>query len=92
MRMVNLVVEVFIDVEVDGSAYAEALLLDNTDKRLIARGFAHLGPGDPDEGPLDRNRLAARALSDLANAILHRGADDGAEDGAGADRVEPGPG
>ena len=33
LRAVNLVVEVFIDVTDDGTAYAEALMLHHADKR-----------------------------------------------------------
>jgi hypothetical protein len=80
MRRVNVVVEVFIDVEEDGTAYAEALMLRNADKYLLAQGFACVGPKEPDADPVDEGRLAARALVDLADTLIHDTGGDGAEE------------
>jgi hypothetical protein len=70
IRTANLIVEVFIDVEDDGAAHAEALLLHNADKRLLARGYAYLGSHDPATGPVGDCRVTARALVDLAGILL----------------------
>jgi hypothetical protein len=84
MRTVSLVVEVFIDVEEDGTTYAEALMLRDADKRLLGQGFASLGPADPKAEPAD-GQIAARALVDLAETLIRE-----AEADEGEDRSPPG--
>jgi hypothetical protein len=84
IRAVNLVVEVFIDVADDGSAYAEALLLDSEERRLLARGAARHRPTDGQPEPADDRWLVAESLVNLAdNLIKEAGA---GVDGAAADR------
>lgn len=70
LRTVNVVVEIFIDVGEDGTAYAEALMLRNADKRLLAQGFARLEPEDANVDPSDDGQIAARALVDLADTLM----------------------
>ena len=77
VRMVNLVVEVFIDIDENGTAHAEAILLHNTDKRLLARGIADVGPPMDSGDPVEGDQVAAYALADLAEQLLHKGTDDG---------------
>jgi hypothetical protein len=84
LRTVNLVVEVFIDVADDGTAYAEALMLRNADKCLLAKGSAHLRPADPGVDPVDEAQIAARALADMTGGLIC-GPDDGG-DGSGTSR------
>jgi hypothetical protein len=70
MRTANLVVEVFIDVAEDGTAYAEALLLREADKCLLGQGSARVGPDNGGLRPDDETQLAARALMNLAQTLL----------------------
>jgi hypothetical protein len=76
VRMVNLVVEVFIDIDENGTAHAEAILLHNADKRLLARGTADVGPPTDSGDPVEGDQVAAYALADLAEQLLHKGTDD----------------
>jgi len=71
LRTVNLVVEVFIDIAEDGTAYAEALMLRSADMYFMGQGFARLEPDDPDVEPVDDGQLAARALVDLAETLIY---------------------
>ncbi len=75
VRMVNLVVEVFIDIDDNGTAHAEAILLHNDDKRLLARGIADIGPPTESGDPVEGDQVAAYALADLAEQLLHKGTD-----------------
>ena len=70
IRAANLVVEVFLDVAEDGSAYAEALMLRNAERVLLGRGSVRMRPADPARLPYDDRRLAAAALVDLASALM----------------------
>src|SRR2546423_14662627 len=69
VRMVNLVVEVFIDVDDEGTAHAEAVLLRNADKRLLGTGFATVRRRKGAD-PVGEGRVAAFALADLAQRLL----------------------
>jgi hypothetical protein len=84
IRTVNLVVEVFIDVADDGTAYAEALLLNSDERRLLARGAVRYRPTEAHPPPADDRRLVAESLVDLADNLIQ---DTGAGvEGAAADR------
>jgi len=83
IRTVNLVVEIFIDVADDGTAYAEALLLHSDERRLLARGAARHRPTDAHPEPADDRWLAAEALVDLADTLVQ-------ETSAGVEGTAPG--
>jgi hypothetical protein len=69
LRAVNLVVEVFIDVRRDGGGYAEALLLHNDDRCLLARGVACVSAASGDVHLPDDLAVAALALQNLVDAL-----------------------
>jgi hypothetical protein len=84
IRTVNLVVEVFIDVADDGTAYAEALLLNSDERCMLARGTVRHRPADANQ-QVDDRWLVAEALVDLADNLIK-------ETCAGADGTAPGRG
>jgi hypothetical protein len=84
LRTVNLSVEVFVDEDDDGTIYAEALMLRNHDKRLLAQGFACLSPPDPPAAQIADEQVAALALTDLARTLVHGPIADGGESGRDA--------
>jgi hypothetical protein len=77
MRAVNLVVEVFIDEDDDGTIYADALMLRNHDKRVLAQGFACLPPSSRGTARIRDEQIAALALTDLACSVGRDAATDG---------------
>jgi hypothetical protein len=85
IRTVNLVVEVFVDVADDGTAYAEALLLNSDERCLLARGAVRGRPPETNQPPVDDRWLVAEALVDLADNLIK-------ETCAGADGTAPGRG
>lgn len=70
IRTDNLVVEVFVDVADDGTAFAEAMLLRSAERRLLARGSARFRPTDAHPDPVDDRWVVAEALVDLADTLL----------------------
>jgi hypothetical protein len=72
LRAENLTVEVFIDEDDDGTRYAEALMLRNRDRRLVARGRARLAlnrAGPAGAVPIEDEQVAAHALADLVHKL-----------------------
>ena len=69
LRAENLTVEVFIDEDDDGTRYAEALMLRNRDRRLVARGRARLASGRPGAVRIEDEQIAAHALADLVDKL-----------------------
>jgi Domain of unknown function (DUF1876) len=69
LRAENLTVEVFIDEDDDGTRYAEALMLRNRDRRLVARGRAQLASTRPGGTRIDDEQIAAHALADLVDKL-----------------------
>jgi Rv2632c-like len=70
LRTAHWTVEVFLDEDDEGTAYAEAFLLSGDDEPLFARGSAHSAPAEQ-EGPEGGALLvAARALSELAQVLV----------------------
>lgn len=66
-----------IDIgEHEGTTHATAHLHTGAPTDLTGRGEAHLNPTDPDVPEIGDELAAARALSDLAHALLTTAADD----------------
>jgi hypothetical protein len=80
LRSSALRVEVFIDVEDDGTRHAEAVLLRTDDRRLLATGHARCPSADTDEA------VAAKALAELTANLRGSGrcSSDADDDGGGA--------
>jgi len=70
LRAENLTVEVFIDEDDDGTRYAEALMLRNRDRRLVARGRARLASGRSGAVRIEDEQIAAHALADLVDKLV----------------------
>lgn len=68
-------VEVHLD-EHDGRTRARAKLLTRDGTRLTGVGLARLNPADTDVPEIGDELAAARALADLAHALLNTTADD----------------
>ena len=69
LRAENLIVEVFIDEDDDGTTYAEALMLRNKDRRLLGRGRARL-PSATNATRIGDAQIAAHALADLVRTLM----------------------
>ena len=59
----------FVDEDDDGTRYAEALMLRNPDRRLVARGRARLTLGRSDPVRIEDEQVAAHALADLVHKL-----------------------
>lgn len=70
LRAENLTVEVFIDEDDDGTRYAEALMLRNRDRRLVARGRAQLPLNRSGTTRIEDEQVAAHALADLVHKLV----------------------
>jgi Rv2632c-like len=70
LRAENLIVEVFIDEDDDGTTYAEALMLRNKDRRLLGRGRARLTTNSPNAARIGDEQIAAHALADLVRTLM----------------------
>lgn len=68
-------VEIIID-ELDERTRAEALLHTDDKTRLRGRGTARLNPADKDVPKIGDELAVARALSHLADKLLHAAAED----------------
>jgi len=62
--------------EKDGETNAEARLVMDGDTHMAGRGRARLNPGDQDVAEIGAEIAVARALSDLAQRLLHAAAAD----------------
>lgn len=68
-------IEIFIG-EREGKTHAEARLRPNDEVTLSATGTARLNPADRDVPEIGDELAVARALSHLADRLLHVAADD----------------
>lgn len=68
-------VEIFIG-EHDQSTHAEARLMPGQQVTLTGTGVARLNPHDRDVPEIGDELAVARALSELANRLLHAAAED----------------
>jgi hypothetical protein len=68
-------IDIFIG-EREGKTHAEARLRPNDEVTLTATGTARLNPADSDVPEIGDELAVARALSHLADRLLHVAADD----------------
>jgi len=68
-------VDIYIG-EHEGQTHAEARLRPDEETTLTATGTARLNPTDRDVPEIGDELATARALSDLANRLLHAAAED----------------
>jgi hypothetical protein len=70
LRAENLTVEVFTDEDDDGTRHAEALMLRNRDRRMVARGRARVASVDSSTPRIEDEQVAAHALADLVHKLV----------------------
>ena len=70
LRAANLNVHVYIDEDDDGTNYVEALMVRN-DRHLLPQSKTVLPQQDHPAEPWDEGRIAAGALSGLAQKLMH---------------------
>jgi len=79
LRSENLTIEIFIDEDDNGVMYAETLLFTTRFRRLLARGYARIGPRDVNVSRINDERIAAVALLDLVRTLNHNDSADNDE-------------
>ena len=70
LRAANLNVHLYIDEDTDGTTYVQAHMVRH-DRQLLAQSKIVLPPQDQHAEPRDDWQIAADALSDLAQKLMH---------------------